>query len=539
MSIILLLQSPIRCKVYYRKCIGDNCSNKVIYSGEENSVFFWTKEVAVAEEIGWRFVSEVLAKRTTFSAFCGGMTEVYRDSHPTSAPFICKTTFISWFFAWCGRMNIDFREHIDPWCGHNPVSLAGDGTHIGISQRRVNITPVDKADSDELLTPRHKRYDRVLLPYCQGVDNELVRQARSHLRNTCNRYLSQESSEGDDLVRQNDNLLSVCPQDARCTNFIKTFVDGDLPADYKQAVAKFLQLLSCDAALSTVIPFTFHASVTAAATNMLLGKSPTESFDLFCPQLGEAVQKACDTNRVSLGNFLLYLLDFINSVHASDPTIPDAIPLPNTYNPASGVAYYFTPSGNQVRQIPTYSVNSSNNNFDDNPCDAERCNKQYGKVSLGGWTYLFLWFCPLHGHCYGFHIINGAEGRKDPTFSLLRYKPKAPRELFYDFACSFNEYCLNRVPDFFRNTRFWHDVFHGVTHVCGKNFKSRRIPGLISFNTEICEQFNSFLQCIKYTGTHMSQPHFCFFVQFMIYIWNTKKTEIYQKKIVRAFGDPN
>jgi hypothetical protein len=119
MSIILLFQGPVRCKVYFRTCLA-NCSNKVIYSGEESSVFFWTKEVAVVEEIGWQFVFEVLRMRASFSAFCDGITEQYRDSHPTSAPFISATTFASWFYAWCGRMNIDYREHIDRRCGRDP-----------------------------------------------------------------------------------------------------------------------------------------------------------------------------------------------------------------------------------------------------------------------------------------------------------------------------------------------------------------------------------------------------------------------------------
>ena len=40
------------------------------------------------------------------------------------------------------------------------------------------------------------------------------------------------------------------------------------------------------------------------------------------------------------------------------------------------------------------------------------------------------------------------------------------------------------------------------------------IEGMDGINTEICEQFNGFLQCIKYTGSHLSQEHFMFFVQF-------------------------
>lgn len=106
-----------------------------------------------------------------------------------------------------------------------------------------------------------------------------------------------------------------------------------------------------------------------------------------------------------------------------------------------------------------------------------------------------------------------------------------PKEVFYDFACSLSEYSLNREPSFFLQSRFWHDVFHGVAHKCGKNFKSRRIPNFNGYNTSICEQFNSFMGCIKYTGTHLSQSHFCFFVQFMIYIWNGRKTRVFQESV--------
>ena len=35
------------------------------------------------------------------------------------------------------------------------------------------------------------------------------------------------------------------------------------------------------------------------------------------------------------------------------------------------------------------------------------------------------------------------------------------------------------------------------------NFKSGRIDGLEGINTEICEQVNSYLQCIKFTGSHL------------------------------------
>lgn len=147
------------------------------------------------------------------------------------------------------------------------------------------------------------------------------------------------------------------------------------------------------------------------------------------------------------------------------------------------------------------------------------------QVSAAGYGYMQFMFCPMHGHLYGFHMIFGHEGRKDPFNAIFKYKPTAPQEFVYDFACQLSEYCLNREPNFFCCTRFLHDLFHGITHVCGKAFKSQRAPALRGLNTEICEQFNSHLQSVKYTGSHLSQVHSMFFTQFLGYLWNRDKTE--------------
>ena len=46
------------------------------------------------------------------------------------------------------------------------------------------------------------------------------------------------------------------------------------------------------------------------------------------------------------------------------------------------------------------------------------CRKVYPTVSHGGYSYILLWFCPIHGHSYGFHIIDGAG---DPKMSSVPY----------------------------------------------------------------------------------------------------------------------
>ena len=368
----------------------------------------WSKDVAAGDEIGWDFVNRVLSSKMSFSSFCADTTRIYISTHPCSAHFMSKTTFVSWFFAWCGKMDIDFRKHIDPWCLHNPHSLAGDGTHIGVSFRNISISPIEKADTNIKRKPIHKRYARVFLPYNDGND-ELVRSARQHVRDTSKRYLSREAPLIDAATKANEdqNLLDVCPQDPRCKDFIASFLNA-LPASYKQALAELFLVLSSDASVTTVIPHRYQADVLALANAALTnGHIPFEPFLEFSPELGHAFQESAKHNKHQLfATFLLYLIDFINGVHDDDIPYAPAIPIMNTYNPEAGVAYYFTPHGNVLRQFPVYEVNSSTNAiFDDDPCKEQRCGKKFGKVSLGGWAYLFLWFCPVHGHCYGFHII--------------------------------------------------------------------------------------------------------------------------------------
>ena len=229
--------------------------------------------------------------------------------------------------------------------------------------------------------------------------------------------------------------------------------------------------------------------------------------------------------------FVEYLVDQAIMIHQGDIPVQEPSEIVGSYNPESGTVYYFTPLGHQVRKQPVYSIDQERKNYHNLPTVDDLCKKQFPNVSYGGFGYIFLWFCPIHGHCYGFHLISGGEGRKDPFSSLFKYMPEAPTDIFYDFACQLSEYCLNREPQYFLHTRFWHDLFHGITHKCGKCFKSSRVCGMVGINSEICEQFNSYLQCIKYTGSHLSQSHFMFFVQFFIYLWNQEKTAKFENII--------
>ena len=227
-----------------------------------------------------------------------------------------------------------------------------------------------------------------------------------------------------------------------------------------------------------------------------------------------------------------YCCELVIETHKSDVSENEMVIESETYNPAKfGRAYSFTEHGCQVRKVRGFNIDRDREKdvtFDDTPQNL--CFKKFPQVSKRGVSYLFLWFCPQHCHCYGFHVILGAEGRKDPAASLYTDIVKAPDVIMYDFCCGLSEYVHNRETGFFKNTRFFHDVFHTFTHKCTAAFRCNKLLGFDGVNSSICEQFNSFLQNIKTSAKLMSQTHFTFYMQFFIPIWNCQKSKSFNKK---------
>ena len=83
-----------------------------------------------------------------------------------------------------------------------------------------------------------------------------------------------------------------------------------------------------------------------------------------------------------------------------------------------------------------------------------KCSKKYTLVTLKRTTYIFLWFCPHHGHCSGCHVNDGSEERKDPANFLILYLKVEPQVIFYDFAFSLGDYSFNRESGYFGNIQY-------------------------------------------------------------------------------------
>lgn len=158
-AVVYTRLGALRCKIFSRQCLANQCTLYPTREAAEKSIFFTTKATGVCDEVGWDFISRVMNSRISFTGFCKDMDRFYQTTNIHAAPFISPNTFIQWFFGWLSKFQIDFRKEVDPWCGYNPSVLACDGTHIGVSVRYMNLenfcTKVELPD--QIVVPKHKR----------------------------------------------------------------------------------------------------------------------------------------------------------------------------------------------------------------------------------------------------------------------------------------------------------------------------------------------------------------------------------------------
>lgn len=87
------------------------------------------------------------------------------------------------------------------------------------------------------------------------------------------------------------------------------------------------------------------------------------------------------------------------------------------------------------------------------------------------------------------------EGRKDLFQVRYSYWPQEALDrsmVIYDFACSADEYLLNREPILFQKTRLFMDKFHARNHSCSGIYHLKNYPALRNFNSSCSEQHNRY-----------------------------------------------
>ncbi|XP_057307007.1 uncharacterized protein LOC130645141 [Hydractinia symbiolongicarpus] len=533
-SKLYLDRKVVKCNVFMRLCLQNCCERK--WDGWNESIFRLSSATCAGYEIGWDFVDAVKTSGQTFSGFVTVMNNSYRRRNHGAQKFMSVPVFIDWFFAWVSAMQIEFRQQCR-LCGGESKILACDGTKLGVGFKNTFVDPIENAEGGEILETTLKRLHRCFIFNTPDHDSRDFSQARNVLKEQCQKIIDCDPG----VVET--GITEFITEYARPA--YQKMISTNSDSKERYALAKFFLLLSSDASVDTVLPFRFCQDVLDFVQKITDEELTTADLRLFlyelrfyAPELSSLLFASSISSSTELPSndvilLLRYLVAFIKNVHSHDEPPEDPVPIPKTYNPAKyGRAYYFNTHGCQVRKMRQFTIDTKERihaNFDDPPDNG--CEKRFPTVSKKGTTYVFLWFCPLHGHCYGFHTIPGSEGRKDPAASLLTHINSAPDDIFYDFACSLSEYCKNRESGFFAKTRFFHDVFHGYTHKCTNAFKYNRLLASSAINSSICEQFNSYIQNIKSSCKLMSQTHFALYLQFFIYLWNQHKDESHNRKL--------
>jgi len=130
-----------------------------------------------------------------------------------------------------------------------------------------------------------------------------------------------------------------------------------------------------------LLPFRYLSKIRKALETLLSAtvdnhRKSLNEIRAFCPELADLLRQSLSGGVVNLiAGFVSYLVEFVADVHSTDSDAPDVQPIQNSYNPESGVAYYFTESGNILRSLPQYAMSDETEST---------CRKQYPQISFGG-----------------------------------------------------------------------------------------------------------------------------------------------------------
>ncbi|EJD51414.1 hypothetical protein AURDEDRAFT_57071, partial [Auricularia subglabra TFB-10046 SS5] len=167
------------------------------------------------------------------------------------------------------------------------------------------------------------------------------------------------------------------------------------------------------------------------------------------------------------------------------------------------------------------------------------CSKYYDAYGQRGITGGLMAVWCTHSICLGFHVIPKGESRNDVFSALFTHWKRAPKYGIYDFACALAPYCMLREPEFFGDTVFLIDEFHGAGHTrCSpacfiSNYRDFNAD-LNVINSSAAECGNAGLLRIRKTLSYLTQEHAIVFGYAFLAIWNRTRERAAEEKAERA-----
>ena len=368
-------QHPLLVAVIAIDCVQNHSKCRKSVDFHEKSIFLWSKDIGVGDEVFHHFYESAGKREVFFRSFCQDLTLSYRYPFPNSAPFLSCPTFISCMMSWIINLGIDYRssEAIDPFCGHEPEVLACDGVHVGVAKRFMkNLKDISKSDKPQVKDFKHRRYDRTLIRGNKPRTSAL----RTYLKKFCNDIITfgskskqRGTQQGPEQVFErsetSEHLLLSEISDFRCKLVFRHLFEKEYPFELAKILSSFIVALNNQAALLNFFPSKDHSWLIEVFEGL---KEPTLSdsnrHDLMCKlekfrvQFARIMATANRHQRLDeVANFFIFLIETTGKTHEDDMNDPPDEPsIVDKYDPSTGISYYFTPHGGQIRKTPNYSI---------------------------------------------------------------------------------------------------------------------------------------------------------------------------------------
>ena len=529
--------------VYYRPTVDNSCDCKLYYDGLNDLLFNLNNREMFDLGCLFQYMHSSIEGKNPLAA----AHRAYTRNHEVLSNTTNKMPYKSLRLAWNGfarLLDIDYNSSFRcQHCGDNPDTIICDATFMGFRKDLLPAFAKQQASS-RTTTPivGSKHADRVFLNHKKSRDLLARITGIEIARGSRGRRKKLVSGKGLNKKEYNELL-----------KWLEEADQLELKAVIQEAIK------SCKGKYSVTpeyADFLFELSRNGPACGMiqiagdshaiqLLEDICAEKLDVFDSRNHDALsylQKVaplaanfmCSLSKVSsfsanarslLGAVLTRVLAPFDGHHRSKSSSAEPIP---EEDPLS-----FFP--NLPRLSPREVYKADKNAAKNNPIESGCRKESYGHPTLS--PGLFTIFCK-HGICYGFEAMTSHESPRHP-FNIFRTRfNKAPRNIIYDNACQLHTYCLNREPEFFKNTVFHVDRFHWKCHVgCSEGYcldQYKACQDVQQINSQINEQANSGLRRISPQLSYMTPINFMFHTGLFLAIKNRDKQNLVHIDIIKG-----
>jgi hypothetical protein len=508
------------------------CGQEILYDGTNVGLFLYSSATCMSLQILYGYARSLITDGRAMSACWNDMDVQYQEHNLVASArnmgvhvlrFCSQPHFRAIIYAWLDRLSLPYTFSCTV-CKDDPEVLIGDATSQSMQAHHYVGDPITTTASTSTAPRPSKRAGRSFIK--QSRHQKAMSTFVTYIRTPANttRY-SDDASKWQSLLevagRYGLKELLTLADAVHCLAGL---------SNTRQALVPMLLCLVSDSPVLSYMPLAVVENLHSSAlqgfdpslVNLLRNKAPV--FLGFCVALeGLYPSESSAPFGVIMQTHHGALLDRLKSLAMVSCTGgPEEVRVEGSAAPSctsreclSSGACIGVP---QYRQRALYHLDSDSK--EDGGCNHRFISGSHGSKRTGG---IFTWFCK-HGVCYGFYVIPGAEGRNDAFSFLYKYFKRAPRVVVYDFACSLQDYCLNRQPEHFKHTSFLIDRFHWFNHAtCARSYNLSLYPEYDDLNTQVAEQGNSHLNRVRGSVSQMRQDNFMRCLWFYLAMWNVDK----------------